>query len=151
MLKVDFRNAFNLVDRSALLQQALNHFPGMYRWVEFCYSCPSTLQPSSLSNAAKTTGHVAEAAHIRKLSKSLEQCKAQNIKFVPLAWESTGGATDMVHSLIERWSNAAADRSGIERQIVRNGVYAKLSVAIQRSNARAILDRITEHSSRFTQ
>ena len=110
-----------------------------------------TLQPSSLQHAAYTTGHVAEAAHVRKLAKSFEQCRAQNIKFVPLAWESTGGATDIVHSLIERWSNAAADRSGVERQIVRNGVYAQVSVAIQRSNARAILDRITEHSSRFTQ
>ena len=128
-----------------------DHYHAGFMTTAFDVTISYTLQPSSLSNAAKTTGHVAEAAHIRKLSKSLEQCKAQNIKFVPPAWESTGGATDMVHSLIERWSNAAADRSGIERQIVRNGVYAKLSVAIQRSNARAILDRITEHSSRFTQ
>ena len=38
MLKVDFRNAFNLVDRSALLQQALNHFPGMYSCFSLWFS-----------------------------------------------------------------------------------------------------------------
>ena len=40
---------------------------------------------------------VAEEAHDRKLLKSLEVCQKEGIHFVPLAWESTGGATETVH------------------------------------------------------
>ena len=43
-------------------------------------------------------GVVAEEAHDRKLVKSLEVCQQEGIRFVPLAWESTGGATETVQS-----------------------------------------------------
>ncbi|XP_026383846.1 uncharacterized protein LOC113279369 [Papaver somniferum] len=43
MLLVDFRNAFNLVDRSAMLRAVRNKFPSISRWVEFCYSSPARL------------------------------------------------------------------------------------------------------------
>ncbi|XP_056683636.1 uncharacterized protein [Spinacia oleracea] len=43
MLLVDFRNAFNLVDRSALLREVRLHCPALSRWVEFCYSSPARL------------------------------------------------------------------------------------------------------------
>ena len=108
-----------------------------------------TLQPSSISDAAQKTGYVAEQAHQRKLARSFEVCRSQNVRFVPLAWESTGGATDQVHSLLERWAYAAADRSGSPRPSVLAGVYARISIAIQRNNARAILDRLSEPPSRF--
>src|SRR5688572_14336249 len=40
MLKVDFSNAFNMVDRTEMLAQVYEKLPGLYRWVEYCYSNP---------------------------------------------------------------------------------------------------------------
>ncbi|GKA21523.1 putative reverse transcriptase domain-containing protein, partial [Tanacetum coccineum] len=38
MLLVDFKNAFNLVDREVMLREARLHCHVVSRWVEFCYS-----------------------------------------------------------------------------------------------------------------
>ena len=43
MLKVDFSNAFNIVHRSKMLVQVYEKLPGLYRWVEYCYSHPACL------------------------------------------------------------------------------------------------------------
>jgi hypothetical protein len=43
MLLVDFKNAFNLVDRSVLLQEARGRCPSIAPWVEFCYARPARL------------------------------------------------------------------------------------------------------------
>jgi hypothetical protein len=43
MLKVDFSNAFNMVDRTEMLAQVYEKLPGLYRWVEYCYSHPAHL------------------------------------------------------------------------------------------------------------
>src|SRR4051794_36096604 len=43
MLKVDFSNAFNMVDRTEMLAQVYEKLPGLYRWVEYCYSNPAHL------------------------------------------------------------------------------------------------------------
>ena len=37
VLKVDFENAFNSVDRHPLLQQCKQHFPELFPWVHWCY------------------------------------------------------------------------------------------------------------------
>ena len=42
-LKVDFHNAFNTVDRAALLRQVRLHLPGLAPWAEWCYSRHSRL------------------------------------------------------------------------------------------------------------
>ena len=34
MLKVDFSNAFNQVDRTEMLAQVYEKLPGLYRWVD---------------------------------------------------------------------------------------------------------------------
>nr|GEW80721.1 hypothetical protein [Tanacetum cinerariifolium] len=43
MLLVDFKNAFNLVDISVLLQETIETFPSIALWVEFFYSQPVRL------------------------------------------------------------------------------------------------------------
>nr|GEZ43220.1 hypothetical protein [Tanacetum cinerariifolium] len=43
MLLVDFKNAFNLVDREVMLREVRLRFPAISRWVEFCYSNPTRL------------------------------------------------------------------------------------------------------------
>ena len=53
---------------------------------------------------------VAEEAHDRKLLKSLEVCQKEGIHFVPLAWESTGGATETVHETVRMWTELECSR-----------------------------------------
>ncbi|GJT69080.1 reverse transcriptase domain-containing protein [Tanacetum coccineum] len=43
MLLVDFKNAFNLVDRGVMLQEVRLRCPSISRWVKFCYSNPARL------------------------------------------------------------------------------------------------------------
>ncbi|GKA49189.1 putative reverse transcriptase domain-containing protein [Tanacetum coccineum] len=43
MLLVDFKNAFNLVDREVMLEEVRLRCPAISRWVEFCYSSPARL------------------------------------------------------------------------------------------------------------
>lgn len=53
MLLVDFSNAFNLVDRSAMLREVRFRCPIISKWVEFCYAFPANLYygASTLSSA----------------------------------------------------------------------------------------------------
>ena len=44
----------------------------------------------------------AQDAHDRKLQKSL--CDREGLHFVPLSWESLGGATETVHDTLSRWT-----------------------------------------------
>ena len=43
LLKLDFRNAFNLVSRGPMLQEVDKHFPTLSRWARWCYEQPSNL------------------------------------------------------------------------------------------------------------
>jgi hypothetical protein len=56
------------------------------------------LQKKYISVAMEEAGVAAQEAHDRKLQKTLAVCREEGIHFVPLAWESLGGATDTVHS-----------------------------------------------------
>ena len=37
MLKIDFTNAFNLVDRQTFINEVKVKFPSIYNWVVYCY------------------------------------------------------------------------------------------------------------------
>ena len=42
-LKLDFSNAFNTIDREAILREVRNHMPSLAAFVDFCYARPSKL------------------------------------------------------------------------------------------------------------
>ncbi len=67
----------------------------------------------------------AVAAHDRKLLKSLELCQKEGIHFVPLAWESTGGATETVHETIRKWTELEGARGGYPAYLPQS-VFADL-------------------------
>jgi hypothetical protein len=62
------------------------------------------LQKKYIEIAMEEGGVAAADAHDRKLLKSLEVCEKEGIHFVPLAWESTGGATETVHETVRKWT-----------------------------------------------
>ena len=43
LLKIDFKNAFNTLDRQAILREVREHFPELARWSEWCYANHSNL------------------------------------------------------------------------------------------------------------
>ena len=70
------------------------------------------LQQKYKEIAMEEAGLVAEEAHDRKLQKSLEVCQKEGIHFVPLAWESIGGATETVHETVRKWTELEGARGG---------------------------------------
>jgi len=102
------------------------------------------LQLKYLTVAMDEAGVVAQDAHDRKLQKSLELCREEKIHFVPLAWETLGGATDTVHSTVRRWTDLEASRGGYPASVIRRNLYAQLSCCLQRHLAQAVIDRRLE-------
>jgi len=43
LLKIDFKNAFNLVDRAAFMRASCSALPRLSKWTNWCYSNPSLL------------------------------------------------------------------------------------------------------------
>jgi hypothetical protein len=43
LLKIDFKNAFNLVERNAIIDSTSRLFPGLSRWTAWCYEQPTLL------------------------------------------------------------------------------------------------------------
>ena len=43
LLKIDFRNAFNQVNRNAFMKASCEEFPGLANWTNWCYGEESTL------------------------------------------------------------------------------------------------------------
>jgi hypothetical protein len=53
MLKVDFSNAFNNIERQNILERTWIHFPGIYCWVLYCYGQPGMLYFAGIIIASK--------------------------------------------------------------------------------------------------
>jgi hypothetical protein len=43
LLKIDFKNAFNLMDRDCFVKASSEMFPGMSKWTQWCYGSKSVL------------------------------------------------------------------------------------------------------------
>ena len=102
------------------------------------------LQKKHIEVAMEEAGVVAEEAHDRKLQKSLKICEAEGIHFVPLAWESTGGATETVHETVRKWTELEGARGGYPAYLIRRNLYAQISCCLQRHLAQAVIDRRLE-------
>jgi hypothetical protein len=102
------------------------------------------LQQKYKEIAMEEAGVAADDAHDRKLQKSLKICEAEGIHFVPLAWESTGGATATVHETIYKWTELEGARGGYPAYLIRRNLYAQISCCLQRHLAQAVIDRRLE-------
>ena len=81
----------------------------------------------------------AKGAHDRKVIKSLQECKDEGIHFVPLAWESIGGATETVHETIRNWTELEGSRGGYPAHLIRRNLYAQISCCLQRRLTQSVL------------
>src|SRR6185437_14221835 len=104
------------------------------------------LQKKLIEVAASEAGVAAQEAHDRKLQKALQDCKDEGLQFVPLAWESTGGATETVHETIRKWTDLEANRGGYPVSIIRQTLYSQVSCCLHRHLAQAVIDRQPERA-----
>lgn len=100
----------------------------------------ATLQKSTLVMAAKQTGYVALRGFTRKLDR-FDALAERGIKIIPLAWETTGGAHPMVHTIINDFAKLEAGRTGNNAKRLANQTFAKISCSLQRTLSRAFLAR----------
>jgi hypothetical protein len=107
------------------------------------------LQKKHQGVAMDEAGVAAEEAHDNKLKKHLEDCKKEGLQFVPLAWESTGGATATVHKTLGKWTGLESERGGYPLAIIRQNLYAQVSCCLQRHLAQCVLDRQPERGCSF--
>ena len=115
-----------------------------YETSAFDVTITHPLQKKFIEVAMEEAGVVAQDAHDRKLLKSLKVCKEEGIHFVPLAWETLGGATETVHTTVRKWSDLEAARGGYSATLIRRNLYAQLSCCLQRHLAQAVIDRRPE-------
>ena len=125
-----------------IIDLAIDCYSPGFHLTAFDVTISATLQPTTLLHAAGTSGYVANMAHSGKLHKYLSVCHAANLDFVPLAWETTGGAHAVVHSTLGNWLNMASDRSSIPKVVLRNGFYCQLSILLQQHNGRMVMNRL---------
>jgi len=104
------------------------------------------LQKNYIEVANDEAGVAAQAAHDNKLKKALKACEEEGLQFVPLAWESTGGATETVHKTLGKWMGLENSRGGYPLDIIRRTLYAQISCCLQRHLAQAVIDRQPERA-----
>ena len=105
------------------------------------------LQLTHLPHAALQAGYVARLAHRDKLNRYAEGCAAAGYGFVPLVWETFGGATEEVHEILRHWIRAIYDRSGGAQgegslSFLFSSVYQRISLHIQRCNGYMVSSRV---------
>ena len=71
----------------------------------------SPLQPSIISNAARTSGFALEAAEERKFEQFSQKCANIVDRFIPMAFESFGGLSELVRKTWKRISLLTDNRS----------------------------------------
>ena len=104
------------------------------------------LEKKFIEIAMEEAGMAAKGAHDRKVIKSLQECKDEGIHFVPLAWESIGGATETVHETIRKWTELEGARGGYPAYLIRRNLYSQISCCLQRHLAQAVIDRQLEQA-----
>lgn len=97
--------------------------------------------------AMEEAGVAAQDAHDRKLQKSLAVCTKEGLHFVPLSWESLGGATETVHETVCKWTELESARGGYPTALIRRNLYSQLSCCLARHLAQAVIDRQPELGS----
>ena len=102
----------------------------------------SPLQQNILAKAAVTCGEAGRAYEAVKLSKSnASDCAARGINFIPMVVESFGGWAPQASVVLNRVSKLLAERQSVPRSTALRRLHQRLSVTLQRANARSILIR----------
>jgi len=152
LVKLDVRNAFNIVRRDRMLEAVQDLAPIIYPFVHSAYSapstllwdshnivvniatCPDTLAPSYQCPATSAAGKVATAAEERKSSKYAILWQAY--WFSPVSIETMGACRPPTLASMKELGRKIRKET---REEAYSHLVQCLSVAVQRGNAAAIL------------
>ena len=90
---------------------------------------------SPFQQAAREPGYPLSLKKQQMWSKYGELCKAENIEFSALAFETTGTCEGGVAQLITKFSRSLARVTGQEESDIKRHLFGKLSVLLMHSNA----------------
>ena len=78
---------------------------------------------------------------------ALEDCRRQEIKFIPLAVESLVGWHELAVAEIRKLAVALARQTGQEDKECQSHLYQRLSVLLVRGNCALLVNRIPENNT----
>ena len=114
LLKVDFKNAFNSVDRLAILSETRAAFPGLACWADWCYTSSSallfgehTLQSSQGVRQGDPLGPLLFSAALQPALRQAAQCPVE-LCFSYLDDVVIAGRADVVASSLAALQTTAA-------------------------------------------
>ena len=105
-------------------------------------TCP--LNKTLIKGASKRPLAAALAAEKRKYKEQKQDLEKLGYDFIPLPFETTGGHTDLVATLVHYLAQQKAVMAGIPFAENVTRLWQLLSVTLQRSNAFAIKRRLSE-------
>ena len=106
----------------------------------------SPLQPNIISNAARKSGFALRAAEDRKLEQYSQQCANIGVQFVPMAFESFGGLSELVRKTLKRIALLTDNRSlySAGLSVAFSRLAQSVSVTLMRGNAIILIARNAE-------
>ena len=109
-------------------------------------SINSPLQPSIISNAARKSGFALRAAEDRKLEQYSQQCASIGVQFIPMAFESFGGLSELVRRTLKQIALLTDNRSlySAELLVAFSRLAQLVSVTLLRGNAIMLVARRAE-------
>ena len=99
-------------------------------------------QPSKLHYAASRSGYVAKQATKEKIQKYSAICTANDVVFIPMVWESTGGSSPEVLDLLRSWTSDFARRTFSSPSSLNLVTFQRISSTIHAENATTLLSRL---------
>ena len=100
------------------------------------------LQRETVAGAAATPGYALTYAHDRKMRGASEACRAAEITFIPIVFESLGGVHQKTEAEVRKLASAMASRSGREEEEASRHSFNRLSILLMKSNAAILSNRI---------
>ena len=106
----------------------------------------SPLQPSIISNEARTSGFALTAAEERKLEQYSQQCANIGVQLIPKAFESFGGLSELVRKTLKRIALLTDKRSlrSAGLSVAFSRLAQSVSVTLMRGNAIILIARSAE-------
>ena len=111
--------------------------------MDFAVTCP--LQHGFVQDAANRTLAAATDYKAHKLADrhTAQRCAELGFQLTPMIAETLGGWGPMAQDVFRAIAKATAEAKGTDVSVATCQLYEGLGVRLQRSNARAILSRIT--------
>ena len=100
------------------------------------------LQDLTREGAAAKPGHAADVAYERKMTSAADECRAQDIVFLPMAVETFGGWHEVAEEQVKKLASALARHNGQEEGEAISHTWSRLGVLLQRGNAAMMANRI---------